>query len=110
MLQETASVVQWSEFLATNPEVPGWVSGHTSFSCDVVGLERGQRRLLRRTEDILEWKCSDSGLEQPRLTAVGIYFIVENKLEFVALTTQHPLSPKVGANFADKLRSLVRYS
>jgi hypothetical protein len=28
----TASVVQWSEFLATGPEVPGMIPGVTSFS------------------------------------------------------------------------------
>jgi hypothetical protein len=28
----TSSVVYWSEFLATDPEVPGWIPGATRFS------------------------------------------------------------------------------
>jgi hypothetical protein len=31
-LPETASVVQWSEFLGTDPEVPGSIPGATRFS------------------------------------------------------------------------------
>jgi hypothetical protein len=41
----------------------------------------------------------DSGLES-RASAVGIN----------VLTMQHPLSSKVGTNFADKLQSIGRYS
>jgi hypothetical protein len=29
---QTASVVQWSEFLATDPEISGSISGSTTFS------------------------------------------------------------------------------
>jgi hypothetical protein len=32
LLPLTASVVQWSEFLTTDPDVPGWIPGATRLS------------------------------------------------------------------------------
>jgi hypothetical protein len=41
---ETASVVSWSEFLATGPEVPGSIPGTTRFS-EIDGSGTGSTQL-----------------------------------------------------------------
>jgi hypothetical protein len=37
-----------------------------------MGLERGPLSLVRKTEELLEWKSSGSGSRNARLTPVGI--------------------------------------
>jgi hypothetical protein len=51
---------------------PGFDTRRYKISWEVVGLERGQISLMRIIEELLERKSSGSGLENPRLTAVGI--------------------------------------
>jgi hypothetical protein len=65
---------------------------------EVVDLERGPLSLVSIIEKLLEWKSSGSGSREPRLTAVGIRYV------------DHATTAKVGTDFADKRRSLGRYS
>jgi hypothetical protein len=58
----TSSVVWWSEFLATDPEVPGSIPGATRF-CWVVALERGPLSIVSTIEQLLGRKSSGYGLE-----------------------------------------------
>jgi hypothetical protein len=65
-----------------------------------VGLERGPLSLVSTIEELLGTKSSGSGLENPNYGRVDPLRRPRDAL--------YPL--KVGTNFADKRRSLGRYS
>jgi hypothetical protein len=67
---------------------------------EVMGLERGPLSLVSITEELLEWKSSGSRSRKPRLTAV----------ESRCADNVTPSISKFGTNFAEKQRSLGRYS
>jgi hypothetical protein len=54
-------VVYWSEFLAIDP----WVRVRSQIFLKVVGLERGPLNLMSTTEELLERKSNEFGLENP---------------------------------------------
>jgi hypothetical protein len=49
-----ASVVQWSEFLATDTEVPDSIAGFTKFTDKLLILKRGPLSIVRIIEELLE--------------------------------------------------------
>jgi hypothetical protein len=88
----------WSEFLATDSEVPGSIHGH--YKKKSSGSGTGSTEPRETTEELLERNISGSGLETEN-TAVGI-----RHTDHVATS----IRKKVGTNFADKRRSIGRYS
>jgi hypothetical protein len=92
----TASVVKWSEFLATDPEarvrfpaLPDFLKKNSS---------RGPISLVSSTEELLDRKERLLS-KKPRIRPEGS----------VTLTTCHPLSAQVDNHFADKRRLLGWY-
>jgi hypothetical protein len=103
-------------FLKCSPRPPLWSTGQSSWlqirrpgfdsrhnqKKRVVGLERGPLSFVSTIEELLDRKVAGSGscLENRENTAGGI-----RQADHVA-----PLSAQVGNRFADKRRSLGRYS
>jgi hypothetical protein len=79
---------------------PGFDSRH--YQKKVMGLERDPLSLVSTTEELLDIKVA-APVQKPENTAVGIRHAT-------VAPTWHPLTAKVGNHFAEKRRSLGRYS
>jgi hypothetical protein len=79
---------------------PGSISRAARFFRKVVGLERGPLSLVSITEEILERKSSDSGLENREY----------GRRDLSRWPRATFYSQRVGTTFADRWRSLRRYS
>jgi hypothetical protein len=77
--------------------IPGSIPGH--YKEKVVGLERGPLSLVSTTEELLD-----------RKVAAPVYKTENSTVGICHADHVHPLSAKVGNLFADKWRSLGRYS
>jgi hypothetical protein len=55
MFAFAAFAVYWSEFLATDPDVPGPNLGATRFYWVSAGLERRPLSLVRINEELFQW-------------------------------------------------------